>query len=157
VLIGLRFWLKSLISSWWSAFRIAFSAIYWPASVWLERNFAFFSTVSAGCLVHLFVTVWHFVFHFLLHFFANLFARKPKAELTIKSIHCRTLSRSFAPCIVTVALGFWPVLNLFGPLLMMPFAFFDSNKHPLVFLVNAAANQSFSRQNHASLNCAPTQ
>jgi len=45
---------KSLVSSWWSSFGVALSAVDWPASVWLEWNFAFLSAVSAGCLVHLF-------------------------------------------------------------------------------------------------------
>jgi len=46
---------KSLVSSWWSSFGVALSAVDWPASVWLEWNFAFLSAVSAGCLVHFFV------------------------------------------------------------------------------------------------------
>jgi len=46
---------KSLVSSWWSSFGVALSAVDWPASVWLEWNFAFLSAVSAGCLVHLFI------------------------------------------------------------------------------------------------------
>ena len=46
---------KSLVSSWWSSFGVALSAVDWPASVWLEGNFAFLSAVSAGCLVHLFI------------------------------------------------------------------------------------------------------
>ena len=46
---------KSLVSSWWSSFGVALSAVDWPASVWLEWNFAFLSAVSAGCLVHFFI------------------------------------------------------------------------------------------------------
>ena len=45
----------SLVSLWWSSFRITFSAVYGSASVGLERNFAFLSTVGANCLVHLFL------------------------------------------------------------------------------------------------------
>src|SRR3990170_4396402 len=46
---------KSLVSSWWSSFGVALSAVDWPASVWLEWNFAFLSAVSSCCLVHFFV------------------------------------------------------------------------------------------------------
>jgi len=46
---------KSLVSSWWSSFAVALSAVDWPASVWLEWNFTFLSAVRAGCLVHFFV------------------------------------------------------------------------------------------------------
>jgi len=44
----------SLISPWWSSFRIAFSAVYRSASVGFEGNFAFLSTVGTDCIVHLF-------------------------------------------------------------------------------------------------------
>jgi hypothetical protein len=46
-----------LVSSWWTSFSVALSAIYWSCAVWLERNITFFSAVSASCLVHLSVTV----------------------------------------------------------------------------------------------------
>jgi hypothetical protein len=52
----------SLVSSWGSSFRIAFSAVYRSASVWFERNFAFLSTVCTDCLVRL----------SLIHFFSQL-------------------------------------------------------------------------------------
>jgi hypothetical protein len=52
----------SLISSWGSSFRIAFSAVYRSASVGFERNFAFLSTVCTDCLVRL----------SLIHFFSQL-------------------------------------------------------------------------------------
>src|SRR3990170_7679785 len=42
-----RYLLISLISSWRSSFRITFSAVFRSASVGLEQNFAFLSTVSA--------------------------------------------------------------------------------------------------------------
>ena len=51
--------LISLISSRWSSFCVALSAINWPVAVCLERNFAFFSAVSAGCLVHFSVHIKH--------------------------------------------------------------------------------------------------
>jgi len=47
----------SLISSWWSSFAVAFSAVYWPAAVRFEWNFTFLSTVSAGSLVHFFIAI----------------------------------------------------------------------------------------------------
>ena len=47
--------LVSLVSSWWSSFGVALSAVDWPASVWFEGNFTFLSTVSADCLVQLFI------------------------------------------------------------------------------------------------------
>jgi hypothetical protein len=50
----------SLISSWRSSFRIAFSAVYRSASVGFKRNFAFLSTVCADCLVHL--SLIHFLY-----------------------------------------------------------------------------------------------
>jgi hypothetical protein len=43
----------TLIPSWWSSLGVTFSTVHWPACVWLERNFTFFSAVSAGCLVRL--------------------------------------------------------------------------------------------------------
>ena len=49
--------LLSLISSWWSSFCVALTAINWPRAVWLERNITFFSAVSAGCLVHFSVII----------------------------------------------------------------------------------------------------
>ena len=51
-----------LISSWWSSFCVAFSAVNWPGAVWLEWNVTFLSAVSAGCLMHLAITVWHFCY-----------------------------------------------------------------------------------------------
>jgi hypothetical protein len=49
---GPKIKLISLISSWGSSFRIAFSAVYGFGSVRFEGNFAFFTTVSAYGLVH---------------------------------------------------------------------------------------------------------
>jgi hypothetical protein len=43
----------SLISPCWSSLRIAFSAVYWSASVRLERDFTFLATISTNCLMHL--------------------------------------------------------------------------------------------------------
>jgi len=53
----------SLISSWGSSFRIAFTAVHRSASVWFERNFAFLSTVCANCLVRF--SLIHFLFQLL--------------------------------------------------------------------------------------------
>ena len=58
--------LTSLISSRWSSFCVALTAINWPGAVWLERNFAFFSAVSAGRLVH-FSVIIHSLFQLLLY------------------------------------------------------------------------------------------
>jgi hypothetical protein len=46
--------LLSLVSSWWSSFGVAFSAVYWSASVGFEWDFAFLSAFSANCLMHFF-------------------------------------------------------------------------------------------------------
>jgi hypothetical protein len=43
-----------LISTWWSMFCVALSAVNWSATVWLEGNFTFLLAFSTGCLVHLF-------------------------------------------------------------------------------------------------------
>ncbi len=75
----------SLISSWWSSFCVALSAINWPTLVWFEWNFAFLSAVSAGSLVHLFVISHFYVstpYTFLARRFClfNLF-RQPRIKL----------------------------------------------------------------------------
>ena len=44
--------LVSLISSRWSSFRIAFSAVYGSGSVRFEGNLAFLTTIGAHGLVH---------------------------------------------------------------------------------------------------------
>jgi hypothetical protein len=47
----------SLISSRWSSFRVALTAINWPCAVRLERNFTFLTAISASCLVHFSVSI----------------------------------------------------------------------------------------------------
>jgi hypothetical protein len=53
---------------------------------------------------------------------------------------------SFAFCVGSVAFRFWTVFSFSGSLPVMLFAFFYSDKHPVVFFVNASAKQSFNRQ-----------
>jgi len=53
-------WLSLESSSWWSSFRIAISAVNRSAWVRLEWNFTIFSTISANCLMHLFLGQWLF-------------------------------------------------------------------------------------------------
>jgi hypothetical protein len=61
--------LVSLIPSWWSSFRITFSAVYWSGAVRLERNFAFLAALSANCLMHF--SSCHFLFQLLYYFSAK--------------------------------------------------------------------------------------
>ena len=48
--------------------------------------------------------------------------------------------------VVSATFRFWSVLSFSGAFLMMFFAFFYSDKHPIFFFINASANQSLNRQ-----------
>jgi hypothetical protein len=84
--------LKCLVSSWWSSFWVALSAVNWPCTVWLERNITFFSAVSASCLVHLFVII-HSLFQLLLLWLCkSLFCTVPPyyCSMLINWVHKRS-------------------------------------------------------------------
>ncbi len=73
----------------------------------------------------------------------------PKARKTnhrYRKQECITLKALFASCVISVTFRFWPVLNFFMPFFIMPLAFFNAYKHPLVFFVNASAKQCLSSQ-----------
>jgi hypothetical protein len=55
----------NLISSGWTSFSVAFSAVNWSGSVGLEWNFTFLLAISADRLVHLSVSI-HSLFQLLL-------------------------------------------------------------------------------------------
>ena len=50
----------------------------------------------------------------------------------------------FASGIISVAFSFRSILNFFMPLFIVLLAFFNSDKHPFVFFVDASAKQSLS-------------
>ena len=52
----------------------------------------------------------------------------------------------FPSGVISVAFCFRPILSFSGSLLVMFFAFFYANKHPIVFFVNAATKQRLNRQ-----------
>src|SRR5271157_1354862 len=70
----------SLIAAWWSSFRVTLAAIYWSAAVWLERNFAFLSAVSANC----------FVCFFLIHLLLSSYGFECKEFSCTLPIYLRT-------------------------------------------------------------------
>ena len=81
----------SLISSRRPSFGVALSAINWSASVWLEGNVTFLSTVGAGCLVHFFLI--HYVVSTPLSCYVqNTFAQLRYEALCFKLIHVLMLN-----------------------------------------------------------------
>ena len=75
----------NLISSGWSSFSVAFSAVYWSGSVGFEWNFTFLAAISADCLVHLSISI-HSLFQLLIFRCAK--------------IASHTLNLTFAPTLI---------------------------------------------------------